>query len=148
MKYDDGTGIPTREQGGGGDVARIAVVNDDTAFLTLMGQLIEDEGWEALSLREGSSAYEHVKREHPDVMILDLRLEQPDEGWKILELVKLDPETQDIPIIVCSAAVDDLRLREQWLSDHGVATLLKPFDIDDLYTAIRLALSRRRQPAI
>lgn len=127
-------------------MTRIVVVNDDTTFLTLMAQIIEDEGWEAIVLREGTTAYERVKQEQPDLVILDLRLEQPDAGWKVLEMVKLDPETSHIPVIVCSAAMDDLRLREDWLADHGVTTLLKPFDIDDLYRYVQEALDAVSRP--
>lgn len=123
-------------------MVRIAVVNDDTTFLTLMGQLIDEAGWETLILREGDTAYERIKQEQPDVVVLDLRLEHPDTGWKILELIKLDPKTRRIPVVICSAAIDDLRVREDWLADHQVATLLKPFDIDDLYRCLEQALDR------
>jgi response regulator RpfG family c-di-GMP phosphodiesterase len=57
-----------------------------------------------------------------------------------LEIIKLDPATSSIPIIVCSAAVDDLRSHEPWLMHHGIVTLAKPFDIDDLYKRVESAL--------
>ncbi|GAC1470268.1 MAG: hypothetical protein NVS2B16_04980 [Chloroflexota bacterium] len=124
-------------------MVRIAVVNDDTVFLSLMAELIKDAGWETVILREGDAAYQIIKENRPDAVILDLRLEHPDTGWKVLELIKLDPATRHIPIIVCSAAIDDLRVREDWLDEHGIATLLKPFDIDDLYRCLEIALDRR-----
>jgi DNA-binding response OmpR family regulator len=71
-------------------------------------------------------------------------MESPEAGWSILELLKLDPATNSIPVIVCSAAIDDLRSREPWLAHHGIVTLPKPFDIDDLYKRVEAALPRAR----
>ena len=114
-------------------MVKIAVVNDDTTVLTLMSALLEEKGWQTTVIREGSQAYATIKRAHPDLIILDIRLESPEAGWSIVELVKLDPDTRAIPVIVCSAALDELRAKEEWLGERGIATLPKPFDIDDLY---------------
>lgn len=126
-------------------MVRVAVVNDDPVFLSLMAQLLEEAGWETLLLREEDGAYDQIKQEQPDVVILDIRMEHPDAGWKILELIKLDPVTRHIPMIICSAALDDLTVREDWLAEHGVATLLKPFDVDDLYAQVDRSLAGAHQ---
>jgi DNA-binding response OmpR family regulator len=121
-------------------VTRIAVVNNDTDFLTLMRELLSERGWEAKSYREADTAYHDLKADPPDLIILDIRLERPESGWMVAELLKLDPETRHIPIIVCSAALEELRTRADWLHQHGMGTLPKPFDIDDLYAAVEAAL--------
>lgn len=122
---------------------RIVVVNNDTDFLTLMGDLLETRGWEAVVCREGRSAVPIIKREMPDLVILDIRMEAPESGWTILELLTLDPMTRDLPVIVCSAAVQELQAREPWLNSHGISILPKPFDIDDLYSRVEEGLYRR-----
>lgn len=124
------------------DMPTIAVVNDDTTFLTLMAELIKDRGWESLICREAGMAYETLKAAHPDVVVLDIRMGNPEAGWTILELLTLDPETRGIPVIVCSAAVVDLRSKEDWLEDRGISVLQKPFDLDDLYEHIDQALKK------
>jgi CheY-like chemotaxis protein len=124
-------------------MVRIAVVNDDTDFLTLMAELLEDRGWTAIIHREGEDAYQLLKRELPDLIILDIRMGNPEQGWTILELLTLDPEIRSIPVIVCSAAIDDLRKKQDWLHEKGISILPKPFDIDDLYQSVALALDRR-----
>jgi DNA-binding response OmpR family regulator len=77
-------------------------------------------------------------------------MEQPDSGWLLLDLLRSDARTRTIPVLVCSAACDDLRSREAWLSDRHIDALHKPFDIDDLYASVRRALSQPLQvhPAI
>jgi twitching motility two-component system response regulator PilH len=81
----------------------IAVVNDDTAFLNLMYELLTDEGYSCFLHIVGSTAYEKIRDEMPDLVILDVRMDEPESGWHVFDLLKLDPETHDIPVIVCSA---------------------------------------------
>lgn len=121
----------------------IAVVNDDTTFLSLMAELISDRGWEPIICREAGMAFEALKSAKPDVIVLDIRMGHPEAGWTILELLTLDPEMRGTPVIVCSAAVVDLRSREDWLNTRGIDVLPKPFDIDDLYKRIDQALKQR-----
>lgn len=121
-------------------MARIAVVNDDTVFLELMAQLLEMEGYESTIIREGSSAYERIKNDPPDLVVLDIRLGKPEQGWMVCELLLLDPVTRSIPIIICSAAIDDLRARAEWLEEKGIGFIPKPFDLNDLVAAVETAL--------
>ena len=112
--------------------ARIAVVNDDTVYLALMRDLLEHEGYEMSVCKESARAYECVKASRPDLVILDIRMSGEESGWQILELLKLDPTTSRLPIIVCSAASRSLRERADVLRKHDVRVLEKPFDLDDL----------------
>jgi CheY-like chemotaxis protein len=95
---------------------RIAVINDDTAFLDLMEELLEkDEGYDVSVCKEADSAYRFVKEQHPDLVILDIRVGHEENGWQILELLTLDPDTRPIPVIVCSAALHSLAEHEPLL---------------------------------
>src|SRR4051794_32407107 len=85
---------------------RIVLINDDTVFLELMQDLLrESEGYEVSVCKEWNDAYHYVKRAMPDLVILDIVLRGEEQGWKILELLTLDPTTRPIPLIVCSAAI-------------------------------------------
>jgi CheY-like chemotaxis protein len=110
----------------------IAVVNDDTVFLELMRELLDEEGYDAHCFNEGAHAYEKVRDLNPDAIVLDIRMEQPASGWQVLELLKLDPALTKKPIIVCSAAMNELQERATFLSSKGCMVLPKPFDLDDL----------------
>ncbi len=130
---------------------RIAVINDDTPFLDLMRQLLEEtEGFEVVTRKEWDGAYQFVKEVRPDLVILDIRIGGEERGWQILQMLTLDPETLPIPVIVCSAAVDDLHEHQPVLDKYGVRALPKPFDLDDLLAAVRAALQdapRKQRPA-
>lgn len=126
--------------------ARIALINDDTAFLSLMQELLESiEGHEVLICKEGDRAYEFVKEQQPELIILDIRMGSEETGWTILELLTLDPATRPIPLIVCSAAIRDLQEHEPLLKNFGIDVLPKPFDLDALLEKVTTALTKRHQ---
>jgi CheY-like chemotaxis protein len=127
-----------------GGRGRLALINDDTAFLDLMHELLqEDEGYEVLICREWDNAYEFVKEQHPDLVILDIRIGGEERGWTILNLLTLDPTTRPIPVIVCSAAIQSLHEHQEWLDRFGVRALPKPFDLDMLLESVSRMLAER-----
>ncbi|HZU14814.1 MAG TPA: response regulator [Chloroflexota bacterium] len=121
----------------------VAVVNDDRSFLMLMEELLRDEGFEVLAFHEGAIAYDNIKKAQPDLVILDLKMEEPDTGWQTVQLLCLDPETVHIPLIVCTAALQEVRDKRAWLEQHQIGAIVKPFDVDDLITAVRSTLATR-----
>jgi len=126
--------------------ARIVVVNDDTDFLSLMTDLLTDIGdYEVQVCREGNNAYQFVKEQEPDLVILDIRIDSQETGWTILECVTLDPQTSPIPLIVCSAAIRELQAHQAHLEQYGVDVLTKPFDLDTLLDKVAVALARGRR---
>lgn len=124
---------------------RIALINDDTTYLELMQDLLqEQEGHEVLVCKVSSEAYDLVKEQRPDLVLLDIRMETPEGGWTVLELITLDPQTRHIPVIVCSAAIADLQQHERLLNELGVDVLPKPFDLETLLEKVEAALSKGR----
>jgi CheY-like chemotaxis protein len=120
--------------------ARIALINDDKAYLQLIQDLFqEEEGREVLTCKVSSKAYEFVKEQRPDLVLLDIRMEAPEGDSTVLELLTLDPQTRDIPMIVCSAAIDD-----RFLTEYGVDVLPKPFDLDALLEKVEAGLTKGR----
>lgn len=122
---------------------QIAVVNDDTAYLELMHDLLEvEEGYTVSICKEAGGAYEFVKQSQPDLVILDIRVGHEENGWTILELLTLDPATRPIPVIVCSAAVNSLHEHDALLQQYDCEVLAKPFDLDVLLAKVKAALAR------
>lgn len=120
----------------------IAVVNNDTDFLGLMEELLRLEGYKTIICREGDRAYELMKQVQPNLIVLDIRLEHAETGWKVLECLRLDPTTTAIPVIICSA--DSAFLREKALSLQQLRceTLEKPFDLDMLLEKVARMLEQ------
>jgi CheY-like chemotaxis protein len=120
-----------------GQSARIAVINDDTAFLDLMRDLLETEGgYETVICREWEDAHRFVKEQRPSLLILDIRIGGEERGWTILNMLTLDPDTRPIPVIVCSAAIQSLHEHQDLLSKYGICALPKPFDVEALLETV------------
>src|ERR1051326_4658213 len=108
--------------------ARIVLINNDTTFLDLMHDLLQEvEGYEVLICKEGDRAYEFARAQQPDLIILDIRMGGEETGWTLLELLPLDPGTRPIAMVVCSAAIRDLQDHQPLLEQLGIGVLPKPF---------------------
>ena len=117
--------------------ARIAVINDDTTFLRLMEELLRvEQGYTVGVCRQWQDAYGFVKEFRPDLVILDVVMNDEEAGWRILNLLTLDPQTRPIPVLVCSAAVRSLHDHQALLDRFGIRALPKPFDLDALLEVV------------
>ena len=103
--------------------------------------LQNEENYEVLVCKEWGNAYQVVKEEQPDLVILDIRIGGEEHGWTILNLLTLDPATHPIPAIVCSAAIQSLHEHQEMLTKLGIRALAKPFDLDTLLSTIEHTLA-------
>jgi len=121
---------------------RIMVINDSIEILDLLRDILESEGFEAVTYSYALRDLVEVKQVKPDLIILDLLIGSEDFGWQFLQKLHLDPETATLPVVICTAAVSTVRDLEGHLHEKGVGVVLKPFDIDDLLEEIRATLHR------
>lgn len=84
----------------------ILVVDDDRDVVRLMRSYLEKAGYDVLTAFNGEVAVHMLRREKPDLLLLDLMLPDRD-GWDITRLVRSDPHLAHIPIIMLTAKVDD-----------------------------------------
>ena len=121
---------------------RIAVIDDDAVFVDLMRDLLAvGEGYEVVSAPHWLQSIEFVRDAQPDLIILDLMLGRELSGWGVLELLREDPRTAPIPVILCSAAAPSLRHCGEPPSGRGaVEAVAKPFDVDDLIAVVERML--------
>ncbi len=85
---------------------RILVVDDDKEVVRLMRAYLEQAGYEVLVAYDGETAVHNLRREKPDLLLLDLMLPDRD-GWDITRLVRGDPILAHTPIIMLTARVED-----------------------------------------
>jgi CheY-like chemotaxis protein len=130
----------------GSEQKHILVVNDTVAILELFTVLLEDEGYrvstDGFSV-ELAEMLARVREMQPDLIVLDLVIMEEGKGWQMLQLLRMDRETRDIPVLVCTAAsrlVDDLQTH---LDTMKVSVVLKPFDIDHLLAVMCKALGEK-----
>ncbi len=120
---------------------RVMVVNDTQEILQLFQDILEDEGFEVVLYSYAIRDLEEIRSVNPDLVILDFLIGGEAQGWQMLQKMKMSRVTEDIPVIVCTAAVQLARELEGHLTTKNVGLVLKPFDIDDLLVAVRTALA-------
>lgn len=123
---------------------RILVVDDKAHLLRLMRMILEDEQYQVSVLQEGKTAFDYVKANFPDLVILDLKLADM-SGLEILEALKNEQSTNDIPVIVYTAAVLEAEevsnLTSKDPTKYGnVYVLQKPFELDALLRLVQQVL--------
>ena len=119
----------------------VVIVDDTPELLDLFAALLSDEGYRVVPCQDGTKAHALVAHERPDLVMLDLRMAGVSE-WEVLDALKGDAATADIPVIVCSGAVDELQAAEPRLRALGCDILVKPFDIDDMLARVERAVRR------
>ena len=85
---------------------RILVVDDDKEVVRLMSAYLEQAGYGVLVAYNGESALHILRRERPDLVLLDLMLPDRD-GWDITRTMRADATLRHTPIIMLTARVDD-----------------------------------------
>lgn len=126
----------------------IMVIDDTPAILELYQDLLTDEGHAVTSYDRPLRTLAEVERVGPDLIIVDYLMGGEKAGWALLQMIQANPKTAGIPLILCTAATNDvLEIRDQ-LQRLGVRLLRKPFEIDELIGVVNEALNQPRAAAV
>lgn len=118
---------------------RILYIEDEKEMLELTRIVLEREGYEMLAAVGGAEGIEAVKREKPDLVLLDLMMPDVD-GWEVYRQMKADKEVADIPVIIITARTQSidkvLGLKVAKVADY----ITKPFGPSDLIKSVNRVL--------
>lgn len=123
---------------------RILVVDDRANLLALLRMLLEEEQYQVSVLQEGRGVVEYIRENPPDLVILDLKLADA-SGMDILETLRGQSSTADIPVIVYTAAVIEAESVSNMIASNparytNVSVLQKPFELDALLSRVQEVL--------
>lgn len=121
--------------------ARILIADDEEHIGYLIKFQMEKAGFEVVWKLDGRAALEAVRAERPDLAILDVMMPRL-SGFEVLQQLKADPETAEIPVIMLSARGQEEELVKGF--DMGAADyVVKPFSPGELLARVRRHLGRR-----
>jgi len=121
-------------------MAKILVVEDMDSVVELLRTLLHREGFEVAVAHDGPEALEAVRREKPDLMLLDLILPVLD-GLEVLRRVRQDPITAHLPIIVLSGKGEE-QDKVIGLEIGADDYMTKPFAANELIARVKGRLRR------
>jgi DNA-binding response OmpR family regulator len=107
------------------------VIEDDRPSSDLLTAYLSGAALRVTTARDGQSGLDVVRRDRPSAVLLDIRLPGID-GWAVLQELKSQANTKDIPVIVVSI-VDE---RSRGAALGAAAYLVKPVGRDDLLAAL------------
>ncbi|MCP3964148.1 MAG: response regulator [bacterium] len=125
--------------------ARITIVEDEPAIAEVLQYNLEREGFAVRVLTEGDTALPALRRDPPDLLLLDLMLPGLD-GLELTRLLKRDPATADVPLIMLTAK-DEETDRIVGLELGADDYITKPFSPREVILRIKAVLRRGRAAA-
>jgi two-component system cell cycle response regulator DivK len=115
---------------------RVLILDDDLDILQICTIVLKKKGFEVFTLNNSSQVVEQVQLYHPDVILMDNWIPGPG-GIEATRSLKLNSDTQDIPVIFFSANSNVTQLAQEARADYF---LQKPFDISELEGIVQLAI--------
>lgn len=117
---------------------KVVIAEDEADLLENLIEFFESLDFEVVGARTGDEAWEQVQAVRPQVVVSDLLL-PGFSGFDLLEKIKADAATADIPVVVLSARVDpDSVSRARRLGATEYIT--KPFRLAELWDAVERAI--------
>jgi DNA-binding response OmpR family regulator len=123
---------------------RIIAIEDEPDILEIVRYNLEKEGYEFLGETDGEEGLNLVRRELPDLVLLDVMLPGID-GLEICRRLKYEAATREIPVIMVTAKSEESDIvlgLEVGADDY----LSKPFGPRELVARVRAVLRRGKQP--
>jgi DNA-binding response OmpR family regulator len=111
---------------------KILICDDDEGILDMLAFVLEDSGFDVIPEKNSMNVYSLIEKEQPDLLLLDLWMPVL-SGDQVLRVLKSNPQTRGLPVIVVSASTEGQKIaRDAGASDF----LAKPFDIDQLVNRV------------
>jgi two-component system alkaline phosphatase synthesis response regulator PhoP len=127
-------------------MSRILVVDDDKQIVRLIQSYLERANYQVLTAYDGETALHIIRRERPDLIVLDLMLPNRD-GWEITRAIRSDQSLAALPVIMLTARVEDTDkiVGLELGADDYIA---KPFNPHEVVARVRAVLRRATGAAV
>lgn len=122
---------------------KILVIDDNKEIVNAVKQLLEVRGFIIQSAYGGKEGLELIKKEKPDIIILDIMM--PDiDGRDVLIALKKSEETKNIPVIMLTAKIEQFE-RQYGMELGAYEYVPKPYESDVLLRHIKTIIDKKRK---
>jgi CheY-like chemotaxis protein len=115
---------------------KILLAEDDVTMVSLLKTLLKMEGFEVVALHADDDVSEAVKKEKPNVLLLDFHLSHQN-GLDILDKLRNETETKEVPVVMSSGA----NVKEECITHGANGFLMKPYMPDDLIKLLKQTIA-------
>ena len=125
---------------------KILIIDDNPDYLFSMGTFLERNGFKVLTAKDGRKGLDMIKKDRPDLILLDVMMESTYSGLEVCKKVRSDSEIKDIPIIGISGMGDELGVHVDKWGDEEYFNVdeyfEKPVDKEKLLQRINIRLKK------
>ncbi len=123
---------------------RVAIIEDEKDIVDLVRYNFRKEGFEVASFLRGKEGLEQMRRNPPDLVLLDIMLPDVD-GFEVCKKLRADDRLKDLPVIFLTAKGEEID-RVLGLEIGADDYVVKPFSPRELVARVRAVLRRRERP--
>ena len=127
--------------------AKILIIDDDEDYRASARALLEGEGYEVLEAPSGHDGLDAARTHTPDLIVLDIMMESPVEGYSVVQALKFRDEYDDlseIPVVMVSSVQQDPASLFPMAGEVGMVTpdayFTKPLDIPQFLQCVQRML--------
>ena len=112
----------------------VAIVEDQAAIAELLHDVLEDAGYAPVIISSSMTAVAEIAESGAQIVLLDIMMPRKN-GWEVLDELRAEPATRDLPVVLTSAVYD--RIGRRPLPFGGpIRFASKPFDVTELIDTI------------
>jgi len=112
----------------------VAIVEDQAAIAELLHDVLEDAGYAPVIISSAMTAVAEIAESVAQIILLDIMMPRKN-GWEVLDELRAEPATRDLPVVLTSAVYD--RIGRRPLPFGGpIRFASKPFDVTELIDTI------------
>ena len=123
---------------------KILIIEDDQFLREFLFKKLSEENFEVLAAKEGKEGVELAKKEKPDLILLDLILPEKN-GYEVLEDLKKNPLTSEIPVLVLSNLGQKEEIEEAFRKGAKDYLVKAYFSLEEIVSKIRLLLKKQKK---
>jgi DNA-binding response OmpR family regulator len=131
---------------GGAVAQKVLILDDDLAMVHLLSTVMEAEGFKTEKTQSANEALEIISEDLPNLVLLDIMMPEMD-GFRFLAMVRSNPETRSLPVIILSVLSDEHNILEGFRKEAD-EYVTKPFDPQVLVEKIKEVLSRSHEERV
>lgn len=121
---------------------KILVIEDEQDTASYLTTLLEDNGYDALTAKDGQEGMQIARQQSPDLITLDISMPEK-SGLKALRELQEDAATSNIPVIIVTGVSEDLKsfIEKQKHVQAPAGHINKPIDTEDLLGQVKSLLA-------
>ncbi len=125
-------------------MAKILVAEDEKQIADMIAFKLTNSGHQVIRAQDGEEAMKLVKRDLPDLIMLDAMMPGLN-GFEVLRRLKADPALRSVPVIMVTAKGHERDVLSG-LRGGAVDYVVKPFSLKELAARVELALGKEQPP--